>query len=68
MALADRAHGRLGRSGERGDAAIGEAPLLGPAQQARIGQARPRDLGLELDDLADLLEEPGIDLRQRVDL
>src|SRR3989442_823030 len=68
MTLADCAHGRLGRSGEGGDAPVGEAPLLGPAQQARIGQARPRDLGLELDDLADLLEEPGIDLRQRVDL
>ena len=68
VARAQRADLQLGAAGQRGDAPVGEAELLGPAQRGGVGERVARDLGLELDDLADVLEEPRIDPAQLVDL
>ena len=53
----------LGGSGQLSDALVGEAHLLGPAQHVGVGEPGRGDHGLELDDLADVVEEPGVDAR-----
>src|SRR2546426_10631152 len=68
LSLSALANLRLGRPRELRDAPIGEAELLGPAHDLGVGEGGARELGLEGDDLADPLEEPPVDLRERVDL
>ncbi len=53
--------------GQAGDATVGETHLLGPTKNGGVAERGSRDLRLELDDLADVLQEPGIDAGERVD-
>ena len=56
-------------AGQLAEAGVGEAPCLEPAQRAgRCRQALGANLGLGLDDLADLRQEPGIDPASGVDI
>ena len=59
---------RLRLPAELGDPPVREAHLLGPPQHVGVTQAGGGNLGLELDDFADVLEEPGIDRRERLQL
>ena len=68
MLLSALANLRLGRPRELRDAPVGEAELLGPPHDLGVGEGGARDLGLEGDDLADPLEEPPVDPRERMDL
>ena len=71
--LALRADVHLGRVPDRGQLPVGEAELLGLAQQRRRRHAcrlsaLPRSSLLHLDDLVQILQEPRVDAGQLVDL
>jgi len=59
---------RLGLSAELGDPPVRKTHLLGLPKHVGVAGARGDDLALEEDDLADVLEEPRIDRRKRVQL
>ena len=64
--LAPLAQRILGTTDQAGQARVGEAPGFPPPQIARRQILKPRlaDDGLFLDELANLRDEPGVDIRQ----
>ena len=60
-----RPHRSLTGAGELGDPPVGEPELLGAAQHLRVGERARGDRWLEGDDLAHVLEEPGVHPGQR---